>query len=255
MALSDFTGPGYIDAWTADLDARWPEREAMADCVVGTLGRWRDEGGGEGSHARHDGRSGEVRRGEERRERCKREHHQVGSRGGRPLGVIRLLELGVGAGRLATSVLNSLADASGEGPPTDFEYTGIEIEPALVLHGKELLEAAGHRNIRLVRADLKDDAWTEGIGPFDAVFTLQTLHDLGGIDALEAVYRQIHRLLSPGGTLVNADFVVPFEKDNPERPRRLPVGTHKDLLSSLGYVDFRCELRQEKMACMSAKCA
>ena len=111
-------------------------------------------------------------------------------------------------------------------PPTS-NIQGIEIEPALVLHGKELLEAAGHRNIRLVRADLKDDAWTADIGPFDAVFTLQTLHDLGGIDALEAVYRQIHRLLSPGGTLVNADFVVPFEKDDPLRPRRLPVETHQ----------------------------
>ncbi len=253
MALSDFTGPDYIDAWTRDLDARWPERAEMARCVVGTLGRWRDEGGGEGSPARRDGGSGEVRRGEERRDRRERGHHQDGSRGGRPPGVIRLLELGVGAGRLATSVLNSLADASGEGPPTDVEYTGVEIEPALVLHGKELLEAAGHRNIRLVRANLKDDAWTEGIGPFDAVFTLQTLHDLGGIDALEAVYRQIHGLLSPGGILVNADFVVPFEKDDPLRPRRLPVETHKDLLSSLGYVDFRCELRIGKMACMAAR--
>ncbi len=250
MALSDFTGPDYIDAWTRDLDARWPERAEMADCVVGTLARWFDE---EGSHARRDGRSGEVRRGEEGRERREREHHLVGSRGGRPLRLIRLLELGVGAGRLAKSVLNSLADASGEGPPTDIEYTGIEIEPKLVLHGKELLDAAGHRNIRLVRADLKDDAWTAGIGPFDAVFTLQTLHDLGGIDALEAVYRQIHWLLSPDGILVNADFVVPFEKDDPERPRRLPVDTHQGLLSSLGYVDFKCELWQGKMACMSAR--
>ena len=250
MALSDFTGPDYIDAWTRDLDARWPERAAMARCVVGTLVEWFDE---EGSHARRDGRSGEVRRGEEGRERREREHHQVGSHDGRLPGVIRLLELGVGAGRLATSVLNALADASGEVPPSDVEYTGVEIEPALVLHGKELLDAAGHRNIRLVRADLKDDAWTAGIGPFDAVFTLQTLHDLGGIDALEAVYRQIHRLLSPGGILVNADFVVPFEKDDPERPRRLPVETHQGLLSSLGYVDFRCELRIGKMACMAAR--
>ena len=222
MALSDFAGPDYIDAWTADLDTRWPERAEMADCVVRTLAGWFDEGGGTSSEEKRNA-------------------------------VIRLLELGVGAGRLATSVLNSLADTSGEGPPSDVEYTGVEIEPALVLHGKELLDEAGHRNIRLVRADLKDDAWTAGIGPFDAVFTLQTLHDLGGIDALEAVYRQIHRLLSPGGILVNADFVVPFEKDDPAQPRRLPVETHQGLLSSLGYVDFRCDLRIGKMACMSAR--
>ncbi len=228
MALSDFTGPDYIDAWTRDLDRRWPEREAMADCVVGTLVQWRDEGGGEPS-------------GEKR--------HTV----------IRVLELGVGAAGLARSVLDALADAqTGDsrtvaGSPDSVEYTGIDIEPALVLHGQELLEKAGHREIRLVRADLRDDIWTERIGPFDAVLSLQTLHDLGGIDALEAAYRQLHGLLAPGGILVNADFVVPFEKDNPERPRRLPVETHKGLLSSLGFIDFRCEMQQGKMACMSAR--
>ena len=221
MALSDFTGPDYIDAWTADLDRRWPERAAMAGCVVGALARWRDEGGGDPSEEK-------------------------------PHAVIRVLELGVGAAGLARSVLNSLADTSGEGPSAAVEYTGIEIESALVLHGKELLETAGHRDIRLVRADLKDDAWTAGIGPFDAAYSLQTFHDLGGIEALETVYRQIRKLLAPGGILVNADFVVPFEKDNPERPRRLPVETHRRLLSSLGYVDFRCEMQQGKLACMAA---
>lgn len=222
MALSDFTGPDYIDAWTEDLDRRWPERAAMARCVVGALVEWRDEG--------PDERQGE-----------------------RDYTKIRLLELGVGAAGLARSVLNSLADAAGAGPPTAVEYTGIEIEPALVLHGKELLDAAGHRGIRLVHADLKDDAWTAGIGPFDAIFSLQTLHDLGGIDALDAVYRQIHRLLSRGGILVNADFVVPFEKDDPDRPRRLPVETHTDLLSDLGFIDFNCALLEGKMACMTAR--
>jgi cyclopropane fatty-acyl-phospholipid synthase-like methyltransferase len=132
------------------------------------------------------------------------------------------------------------------------EYTGIDIESALVQHGRKLLMAAGHRTTRLIRADLKDDAWTAGIGPFDAVFSLQTFHDLGGIEALETVYRQIRELLAPGGILINADFVIPFEKDDPERPRRLPVETHKDLLSRLGFIDFRCELQQGKMACMAA---
>lgn len=228
MALSDFTGPDYIDAWTADLDRRWPERAAMADCVVRTLVQWY--------------------RGWDRYDR-----HGVGSCEKKRHSKIRMLELGVGAARLARSVLNSLADTSGEGSPTAVEYTGIEIEPALVQHGKELLETAGHRDIRLVRADLKDGAWTAGIGPFDAVFSLQTLHDLGGIDALEAVYRQIRGILAPGGILVNADFVVPFEKDDPDRPRRLPVETHKDLLSRLGFIDFRCELQQGKMACIAAR--
>ena len=238
MALSDFTGPDYIDAWVRDLDRRWPERAAMADCLVGTLVQWRDEW-----------RVDEDSVG----------RNQQGRYGNHDHAVIRVLELGVGAAGLARSVLDVLADAqTGDsqtvaGSPDSVEYTGIDIEPALVQHGKELLETAGHRDIRLVRADLRDDAWTAGIGPYDAVLSFQTLHDLGGIDALEAVYRQVEELLASGGILVNADFVVPFEKDGPEQPRRLPVETHKDLLSSLGFIDFRCELQQGKMACMSAR--
>ena len=228
MALSDFTGPDFIGAWTKDLDFRWPERAAMMDCVVRTLVRWQSE-------------------------RRDRDLRQAGSREKKRHAVIRLLELGVGAGELANAVLDALADASGESSPDAVKYTGIDIEPALVSLVQERLTAAGHHDAHLIRADLKDGAWTERIEPLDAVFTLQTLHDLGVVEALETVYRQICGLLTPGGVLVNADFVVPFEKDDPERPRRLPVETHQDLLSSLGYVDFRCELLQGKMACMAAR--
>ena len=226
MALSDFTGPDFIDAWTKDLDRRWPERAAMADCVVRTLVEWRN---------------------------VRNERPGAGSRGKKRHVKIRLLELGVGAGGLAVAVLNCLFDGSESERTSAVEYKGIEIEPALFQHGQELLLVAGHQDARLIQADLRGDAWTRGLSPFDAIFTLQTLHDLGGVDALEAVYQQVHALLAPGGILVNADFVVPFEKDDPDRPRRLPVDTHLNLLSIIGYVDFQCRLRRGKMACVSAR--
>ncbi|MXX04048.1 MAG: class I SAM-dependent methyltransferase [Gemmatimonadetes bacterium] len=228
MALSDFTGPDFIDAWTKDLDRRWPERAAMADCVVRTLVGWR----------------GEWR---------EQEHHQAKSPRSDHHATIRLLELGVGAGGLACTVLDTLTDQTGARPSWTIEYTGIDIEQVLFQHVDEMLVSAGHQNVQLVCTNLKEDTWPRGLGPFDAVFTLQTLHDLGGIGALEAIYRQAHGLLATGGLLVNADFVVPFEKDDPERPRRLPVETHENLLSSLGFVDFRCELQRGKMACMSVQ--
>lgn len=231
MALSDFTGPDYIAAWTEDLDRRWPERAAMADCVVGTVVEWRDEWRGRCGTIMGDERSASEENG----------------------ALIRLLELGVGAGGLAHTVLSALFDGADSGRTGTVEYTGIEIEPALALHVDGLLEESGYQDKRVIQADLRRDAWTRGLGPFDAIFTLQTLHDLGGVAALEAVYRQIHGHLEPDGILVNADFVVPFEKDDPDRPRRLPVETHLDLLSGLGFVDFRCELQQGKMACISAR--
>ena len=247
MALSDFTGPDYIDAWTEDLDRRWPERAAMAECVVRTLVGWREEWRGERRDGGGAALDGERSGAEESRGRA------LGSGAKKRPEVIRLLELGVGAGGLAKAVLDSLADRTGAESPGTVEYTGIEIEPALVDHVGERLGSAGHQFARLIRADLRGDAWTRGLGLFDAVFTLQTIHDLGGIEALEAVYRQAHGLLAPGGILVNADFVVPFEKDDPDRPRRLPVETHQRLLNGLGFVDMKCEQQLGKMACMAIR--
>ena len=228
MALSDFTGPDYIDAWTEDLDRRWPERAAMADCVVRTLVGWQ----------------GEWR---------EQEHHQAKSPRSDHHATIRLLELGVGAGGLAQAVLCALFDGAKSERTSAVEYKGIEVEPALVIHVDELLVESGYQDARAIQADLRSDAWARGLGPFDAVFTLQTIHDLGGVDALEAVYRRVHGLLAPGGILVNADFVVPFEKDDHDRPRRFPVETHQNLLANLGFIDFKCGLQGGKMACMEAR--
>ena len=226
MALSDFKGPDNIDAWTKDLDQRWPERAAMAECVVRTLVEWRG---------------------------ARDERQEAGSHETKLHSKIRLLELGVGAGGLTQAVLSALFEGVESERTSAVEYTGIEIEPSLVLHVDELLGESGHQDARLIQADLRGAAWPRRLSPFDAVFTLQTLHDLGGVDALEAIYRQVHGLLAPDGILINADFVVPFEKDDPDRPRRLPVETHQDLLTGLGYVDFRCETQLGKMACMSAR--
>ena len=102
MALSDFTGPDYIEAWTRDLDRRWPERAAMADRVMRTLVGWF--------------------RGWDRNDL-----HGAKSRGEKLPSRIRLLELGVGAGRLALTVLDALSDVAESVRTGAVEYTGIEL--------------------------------------------------------------------------------------------------------------------------------
>ena len=153
MALSDFTGPDYIYDWTRDLDSRWSERKAIAECVVRTLVEWRVK----------EWRGAEDRDGSNRKDRA----------GNRDRARIRLLELGVGAGGLAQAVLDALTVKPETGQPGAVEYTGIDIEPALVQHGKARLGSAGYRDARLVQANLKDCIWTRAIEPVDAVFTLQ----------------------------------------------------------------------------------
>ena len=106
--------------------------------------------------------------------------------------------------------------------------------------------------MHIVNTDLKTPDWMDGLAPIHAAYTLQTLHDLGGLDALRAVYQQLFSLISPGGLLINADFVVPFSKDRPDKPRRFPVDTHRMLLTAIGFTAFTCEGHEGKMACMSA---
>lgn len=208
MALSDFTGPDYIDDWTRDLDQRWPERAVMAECVVETMQDW-----------------------------CRRTKRRD----------MKILELGTGAGGLSEAVLSALESGSVQ------SFIGIDISPELTQHTHERLRIMNIPDLRLENFDLKSPDWPEELDPVDIAYTFQTLHDLGGRDALEAMYRQLYDLLTPGGLLINADFVIPFPKDPPDRPRRFPVETHRALMADIGFTGFTCHLQSGKMACMSSR--
>ena len=215
MSLSKFTDRDAIDSWTSGLDQEWPERIPVSKTVIHTLTEWL------------------------RKDICRL----------KPLEKIRILELGIGTGQLANTVLDNFAAIK----PGLVEYIGIDIEPALIRNTKEKLVSAGHRNIQFFQTDLKDYSWIDKVHNVHAVFSLQTFHDLGGVDALEKLYREIYHILFPGGILVNADFVIPFKKDNPVQPRRLPIEIHHNLLSRLNFFNFKCEIQAGKMACMSAQ--
>ena len=209
MALSDFSGPDYIDDWWRDLNERWPERVAISEYLVHRLVS-----------------------------RCKRSNHTEHS----------ILELGVGGGALAASVLNALKKANIQ----PLHFTGIDIEPELTRQVEGRLSGITQTRIHIYDADLRDRGWTENLGQFDVIYSLQTFHDLGGQGALTAIYRRVFSLLSAGGLLINADFVIPFPNDNPEKPRRLPVDTHHHILTTLGYTGFKNEISMGKLACMTA---
>ena len=208
MVLSDFKGPNYIDDWSMDLDYRWPERIDIFESIVRTIVSW-----------------------------CENSNRRD----------IRLLELGVGAGFLARSVLNTLA---AHVQPSS--YLGIDINPKLTQHTLKRLSGLGHPDISVNNADLNGDSWAEGLEVVDVAYTFQTLHDLAGYVALTAVYQQLFSLITPGGLMLNADFVVPFPTDDIDKPRRFPVETHHQLLESIGFMQFKCETSIGKLACLTA---
>ena len=54
------------------------------------------------------------------------------------------------------------------------------------------------------------------------------------------------------GRLLNADFIVPFENDDPKKMRRFPVDVHQRILESIGFVNFSHEATDGKLAIMTA---
>lgn len=217
MALSDFTGPTFVDDWSADLDARWPEREQAFQAVVATIGAW--------------------------------------AQGGLPVDASPavVMELGIGAGHLADAVLDVLDSGSAQGA----HYVGVDIEVRLIEHNRaRLIARRDPERIDFFQVDLNSSDWgsySEHEAPtVDAAFSLQSLHDLAGMAALTAVYQRLFRVLRPGGLLINADFVVPFPKDDPREPRRFPVDEHRQLLTRTGYVEFS-HSRHGDLACMSVR--
>ncbi|MBT4101749.1 MAG: methyltransferase [Gemmatimonadetes bacterium] len=164
------------------------------------------------------------------------------------LQAISLLELGVGNGKLALDILHRL-----QAHTTHLSYMAVDINGDL-LHAA-LAEI--HRGLpacatTALLGDLNDPAILRDQPQMDLVFSLQTLHDLHGLVALRGVYEALYQLLSPGGLLVNADFIVPFEKDDASNPRRFPVDVHHSILEELGFTEFTSQT-EGKLACMTAR--
>ena len=106
-------------------------------------------------------------------------------------GARRILELGGGPGLLAESVL-AVAPAA--------DYTLLDFAPPMLEHA-----ATRAPNARLLLRDFLDPAWTDGLGPFDAVITMQAVHELRHKRRRPLLYRQVHDVLVPGGTFVVCD--------------------------------------------------
>jgi uncharacterized SAM-dependent methyltransferase len=207
--LTDFTGPNHIDDWIAHLDSLWPEREPIRQHLIEAIVAWQEA---------------------------------------TPKKTIRLLELGVGNGKLALATLQRLQSNTPDLSFLAADINGDLLNSALAEIHKGLPACA----TTALLGDLNAPTVLAGQPQIDVVFSMQSLHDLNGHAALRGTYETLFQLLSPGGLLVHADFIVAFEKDDPENPRRFSVDVHRTLLEELGFTDFTSQI-EGKLACMTAR--
>lgn len=156
----------------------------------------------------------------------------------------KVLELGSGPGFLAERLLID---------HPNIEYTALDISPAMHSLARQRLDAGASR-VDWVEGDFKSDGWSNGLGRFDAVVTVQAVHELRHKRHAPALYEAVHRLLTPGGTFLMCDRFVGSDgigdaalfMTPEEHAAALEQGGFRApalLLQGDGLVLFRCEKR------------
>lgn len=115
---------------------------------------------------------------------------------------LRVLELGPGPGLLAETILQTCSVAS---------YTLLDFSPPFL---EMCRERVGGRGVaRFVLADFKQADWPALVEPpYDAIVSMQAVHELRHKRHAAALYAQALSLLRPGGLLSVCDHMP---KDDP----------------------------------------
>lgn len=112
--------------------------------------------------------------------------------GGQPL---QILELGIGWADLTRELLELFPEA---------ELVGLDGSSVMLERARENLAPWSDR-VQLHRADLTDKHALEGLGMFDGILTVATLHHLT-VPQLDTLFGQIVNHLKPNGRFINCDF-------------------------------------------------
>jgi SAM-dependent methyltransferase len=135
----------------------------------------------------------------------------------------RVVELGSGPGILAAHLLEQRRDIE--------QYVLVDFSEPMHDLARARLSAHVDRVVFEVR-DLRAPGWSDGLGPADAVVTLQAVHELRHASRIPALYAAVHGVLGPGGRFVMGDLVNGPARDS---ANCLTVAEHLDRLRVAGF--------------------
>jgi SAM-dependent methyltransferase len=110
----------------------------------------------------------------------------------------RILELGSGPGFLASHVLATLPSV---------RYVALDFSSAMHAMARDRLDARIER-VSFLERDFLDPAWSSGLGRFDAVVTMQAVHELRHKRRATELHRAVRSLLVPFGSYFVCDHFV-----------------------------------------------
>jgi SAM-dependent methyltransferase len=106
-----------------------------------------------------------------------------------------ILELGSGPGHLAEQILGRCIVA---------KYGALDFSAAMHHIARERLSAFLER-VHFIQRDFRSPDWTENLGIFDAVVTMQAVHEVRHTRHVVPLLTQARKLIAPGGMLLYCD--------------------------------------------------
>ncbi|HEU4841433.1 MAG TPA: class I SAM-dependent methyltransferase [Ilumatobacteraceae bacterium] len=151
-----------------------------------------------------------------------------------------VLEIGPGPG-MTTDLLRPLVPA----------LTSIELDTALA---DDLQRRLVGTNVDVVEGDATAMPFEDG--RFTGAVTFTMLHHVPTVELQDAMFREVHRVLRPGGLLVANDSVgreelAAFHVDDTYNP--VDPTTLDDRLGAMGYVDIEIAVNPYAWACRARR--
>ena len=153
-----------------------------------------------------------------------------------------VLELGSGPGFLAQQVMETRPDAV---------YTLLDWSDAMHDLARQRLGTLAAR-ADFVTANLKQDGWEAGLGTYDLVITLQTVHELRHKRHAEGLHRAVRRRLRPGGAYLVCD---PYAGPGGMEDRNLFMTVEEQFaaLAAAGYASSESVLEADGLVLILAR--
>jgi cyclopropane fatty-acyl-phospholipid synthase-like methyltransferase len=159
---------------------------------------------------------------------------------------LSVLELACGPGALAEAIVKNA-------PVTWYE--GIDISQASLDYARRRVNARSSHGAytKWLQADLNEDEWWYDVSaPFDAVVSMQALHDLGSRKEVEGITTIVWGMLDRGGRFIYADLLRQPDDAPDAHPGRLTVEEHVAMLQKAGLVEAHCTLETGGFGCFEA---
>ena len=142
----------------------------------------------------------------------------------------RVLEIGSGPGLLAEAILQICQLQN---------YTLFDFSVPMLNMSRERI--GSHPSATFVLGDFKRSSWTEGLGSFDAVVAMQSVHEIRHKRHVPGLYREICRILGANGLLVVCDH-TPFENMVPFTALYSTEIEQHAALSAAGFINVRTHM-------------